>query len=230
MGHLGDLVNEPATQATADRCLGETEYRPGGRLAIQADGYTAGASVDIRVDAPGGQVTIPVTTVTADETGSINATATLPAGLQPGSYLLEALGQNDDGSPQVDLNLINITNDPCPYQFSGFFSPVNNQPTVNTAKAGSAIPVKFSLHGIQAADIFATGSPSSQRIDCISGATLDPIEQTVSAGASSLQYDLATDTYTYVWKTNTAWAGTCRRLTVILNDGSAHAADFKLRS
>jgi hypothetical protein len=31
--------------------------------------------------------------------------------------------------------------------FSGFLSPVSSQPAVNVAKAGSAIPVKFSLGG-----------------------------------------------------------------------------------
>jgi hypothetical protein len=36
------------------------------------------------------------------------------------------------------------------YTFTGFFSPVDNPPTVNVAKAGSAIPVKFSLGGNRA--------------------------------------------------------------------------------
>jgi Domain of unknown function (DUF4082) len=40
------------------------------------------------------------------------------------------------------------------YNFSGFFQPVNNMPTLNVAKAGSAIPVKFSLGGDQGLDIF----------------------------------------------------------------------------
>src|SRR4029077_15737831 len=34
-----------------------------------------------------------------------------------------------------------------PYSFTGFFPPVNNQPTLNVLKAGSAVPVKFSLNG-----------------------------------------------------------------------------------
>jgi hypothetical protein len=40
-------------------------------------------------------------------------------------------------------------------------------------------------------------------------------------------YDAASDQYTYVWKTDRAWAGTCRLLTVQLKDGSAHQANFK---
>jgi hypothetical protein len=39
-------------------------------------------------------------------------------------------------------------------------------------------------------------------------------------------YDPNTDTYTYVWKTNKAWAGTCRQLLVKLKDNSEHRANF----
>jgi hypothetical protein len=55
------------------------------------------------------------------------------------------------------------------------------------------------------------------------------VEQTVTAGASSLQYDATTDRYTYVWKTQKAWAGTCRRLVLQLDDGTIHEAVFSLR-
>ena len=114
------------------------------------------------------------------------------------------------------------------YAFSGFFSPVDNPPDNNQTKAGSAIAVKFSLGGDQGLDIFADGSPTSQRIDCDSTDPVDPVEETVTAGSSSLSYDATTDTYTYVWKTNKGWKGTCRELVVTLNDGSTHVANFKL--
>ena len=47
------------------------------------------------------------------------------------------------------------------YPFTGFFRPVDNLPTVNVVKAGSAIPVKFSLGGDQGLNIFAANSPAS---------------------------------------------------------------------
>jgi hypothetical protein len=56
---------------------------------------------------------------------------------------------------------------------------------------------------------------------------MDDIEQTVTAGGSSLSYDAGTGTYTYVWKTDKTWANTCRRLTVRLSDGTDHWADFR---
>jgi hypothetical protein len=56
------------------------------------------------------------------------------------------------------------------------------------------------------------------------------IEEETTAGGSALQYDATTDTYSYVWKTDKAWAGTCRQLKMKLNDGSAmHTASFKFK-
>ena len=114
-----------------------------------------------------------------------------------------------------------------PFSFAGFFPPVDNPPTINTVKAGSAIPVKFSLGGNQGLNILAPGSPTSQQIACNSQAPIDAIESTVTAGGSSLSYDPSTDQYVYVWKTGKSWAGTCRQLDVQLSDGSHHVADFE---
>ena len=113
------------------------------------------------------------------------------------------------------------------YNWTGFFRPVDNPEMVNVAKAGSAIPVKFSLSGNQGLSIFGSGYPSSKRMDCNTGDDLDSIEETVTAGGSSFQYDATTDQYTYVWKTDKTWAGTCRQLSVKLVDGTTHVADFK---
>jgi FG-GAP repeat/HYR domain len=115
------------------------------------------------------------------------------------------------------------------YNFSGFFQPVDNPPTVNVVNAGRAIPVKFSLSGDKGLNIFAAGAPASQQIACSDGAPASEIEQTVTAGGSSLSYDAASDTYTYVWKTEESWAGTCRQLILRLNDGSERVAFFKFK-
>jgi len=115
------------------------------------------------------------------------------------------------------------------YSFSGFFRPVDNTPTLNLAKAGSAIPVKFSLSGNQGLSIFATGYPKSKEISCDTSALLDAIEATVTAGSSSLSYDPIADQYVYVWKTDKAWAGTCRQLMVRLDDLTDHVANFKFK-
>ena len=115
------------------------------------------------------------------------------------------------------------------FNFTGFFQPVDNLPAINVAPAGSAIPVKFSLGGNHGIDIFFAGYPASGPIACGNEGAPDEIEVTVTAGGSSLSYDAATDTYTYVWKTNKAWKGTCRQLVVKLSDNSTQVANFRFR-
>ena len=114
------------------------------------------------------------------------------------------------------------------YNWSGFFRPVDNLPTLNVVKAGSAIPLKFSLGGDQGLGVLAAGSPTSKVSSCDTAGTPDTIEETVTAGSSSLSYDPATGQYNYVWKTDKGWAGTCRTLTMVLADGTIHQALFKL--
>lgn len=113
------------------------------------------------------------------------------------------------------------------YNFTGFFSPVGNLPTLNVVNAGRAIPVKFSLSGNKGLNIFAANNPYTVAINC---STTDPaadITETLTAGGSSLSY--SPDQYNYVWKTESSWAGTCRQLVVTLNDGSVHRANFKFK-
>jgi hypothetical protein len=100
---------------------------------------------------------------------------------------------------------------------------------VNRLNAGAAVPLKFSLGGDHGLDIMAVGFPSSRAVHCVSGAPVDVVESTVTAGASGLTYDSVSGTYTYVWKTSKQWAGTCRRLEVTLDDGSTHFASFDFR-
>ena len=113
--------------------------------------------------------------------------------------------------------------------FAGFFSPVSNPPALNLVNAGRAIPVKFSLNGNKGLAIFADGYPASGEVPCDSGATPVEVGETVTAGSSSLSYDASSDKYTYVWATQSSWAGTCRQLIIKFNDGCIFRADFKFR-
>lgn len=159
-----------------------------------------------------------------------------------------AFSSDRDGNEEIYVTDLNGTADPVPltetefpvvntrvdwgpflYDFDGFHRPVDNPPTLNEAKAGSAVPVKFSLGGAQGLGILAEGYPKSQRVGCDSASPVDVLEQTVAAGDSGLSYDAATDEYTYVWKTEKAWAGTCRQLVVKLDDSTVHRATFTLR-
>jgi hypothetical protein len=112
------------------------------------------------------------------------------------------------------------------FMFMGFFSPVDNPPVSNRLKAGAAVPVKFSLNGNKGLSIIDDGFPRSQTTACDTSTQGDQVEQTINAGSSSLSYDPVADQYTYVWKSDKAWAGTCRQLSIRLTDGSTHVAKF----
>ncbi|WP_181952603.1 PxKF domain-containing protein [Vulcaniibacterium gelatinicum] len=114
------------------------------------------------------------------------------------------------------------------YAWTGFFRPVDNAPTLNTVRAGSAVPVKFSLGGDMGLAIFAAGHPRAALMACASGAVEDVVEETVTAGGSTLTYDAVAKQYVYVWKTDKAWAGSCRQLQIRFADGSLRVANFKL--
>jgi hypothetical protein len=159
----------------------------------------------------------------AIDAGDGGICATLPTD-QRGSP--RSVDGNLDGSAVCDLGAYEYARR---YDFSGFLAPVDNLPTVNAIKAGRAVPVTFSLGGDQGLNIFAPGSPSSQRATCDSNAPLSDVEQTTTAGGGALTYDAATDSYTYVWKTDKAWAGTCRQLVVQLVDGTFHLASFRMK-
>jgi hypothetical protein len=109
------------------------------------------------------------------------------------------------------------------WPFTGFFAPVNNLPTLNSVKAGSAVPVKFGLGGNRGLTFATFGS---QQVTCNSGDPVDAIEQTVTAGGSSLQYDSGSNQYTYVWKTDKSFAGQCRMFTITFTNGDVRKAEF----
>ena len=110
----------------------------------------------------------------------------------------------------------------------GFGSPVDPG-SVNHERAGRAIPLKFTLEGDEGLDIFATGYPASQPIDCTTLLPTGALEPTETSGHSGLTFNHRTGKYQYVWKTDSAWAGTCREVIVKLKDGTEFRARFSFR-
>lgn len=113
------------------------------------------------------------------------------------------------------------------HRFAGFYAPVTNLPALNSVNAGRAIPIKFSLSGNKGLNVFAA-EPGSGPISCNSSTEVE-LTDTVAAGNSSLSYDPSADQYNYVWKTDGAWAGTCRQFVIQLNDGTTHRANFRFK-
>jgi hypothetical protein len=116
-----------------------------------------------------------------------------------------------------------------PFPFSGFFSPVANWPSFNNRDAGAALPVQFGLGGNQGLSIVAAGYPKSQAIACGSTVRVDGDTPTATAGQSGVTFDSISSTYTYVWKTDGSWSGTCRQFVVKLVDGTVHRANLRFQ-
>lgn len=167
----------------------------------------------------------PVTTCA----GPVSDGAQVPTGLPLGSRTFTVSAATAGGTETASTSYAVLLD------FGGFASPVDARPTVNAAKAGSAIPVRFALRDANGASaypsiglsVFASGSPTSRSVDCLSGAPVDAVEETFSASSSSLTYDRGNGVYQYAWKTDRTWRGKCRRLIFTLADGEVYTAEFK---
>ncbi len=216
----------------------------GGLTATATTTVTVGnaAPVAVAVDVDGAGASVAFTDAGADDTHTCKVVwgDGTPDGLVTGAVspcvLAHRYGRGtwtarvtvtdgDGGSFEVQRS-VTVADTAWPWR--GFLQPVDNAPAINVVKAGQAVPVKFGLGGYRGMDIFAAGSPASGAVTCGGGDT-DTVEETSNPGASSLTYDVGTDTYQYVWKTQKNWAGQCRRLVVELADGTSHWAEFRLR-
>ncbi len=112
------------------------------------------------------------------------------------------------------------------YDFDGF-SKVD--PGLNREKAGGAIALKFSLGNVTGMSVLAAGSPWSAQIDCGTLVQIGAQAPTSQVGHSDLAFDSKGKTYSYKWKTDKAWEGTCRAFVLALNDGTEHAGYFDFR-
>ena len=108
-------------------------------------------------------------------------------------------------------------------------SPTKAPPTRNRVTAGGRITIRFSLGGNRGLDIFGVRSPTSQRYDCATGASIPHSKyQTRPHGSDGLRYDAARQIYSYTWQTREEWSNTCRLFRMQLRDGSVHVARFFL--
>jgi probable HAF family extracellular repeat protein len=116
--------------------------------------------------------------------------------------------------------------------FHGFFSPVDNPPVVNNAKAGQSIPVIWRLtkaNGLPISDPASFKNLTSSLISCgnISGNPVSPVEE-YSAGSSGLRYS-GDGYWQFNWKSPKTYAGQCSKMVLTLGDGSTHEAEFKFK-
>ena len=129
------------------------------------------------------------------------------------------------------------------FTFSGFYEPIDNA-HVNVVEAGRRIPFKFSIVGVPDGTAVVLSVTSTQEAcqaptrddhgyrgkdrdwnDGKKGWHDDDDQDEDAKG----HYDRDTRRYHYNWKTDKAWARTCRELVVRLADGTEHVAAFTLK-
>jgi len=105
--------------------------------------------------------------------------------------------------------------------FGGFRSPLLNAPAVNTVDAGETIPLKFRLSGDS-----SSMQIDSQNVDCT---TLEITGQAPSTITTEGRLKKQGDEFNVKWVSDSAWAGTCRRLTLRIPAASNAVAYFSFR-
>jgi uncharacterized repeat protein (TIGR03803 family) len=113
------------------------------------------------------------------------------------------------------------------FDFTGFLRPVRNPPVSNRVKAGRAVPLRFRLGGNQGLAVLAKGAPSVRTVPCDASAGVNKIRGASARRPGSLRYAATRGRYTYWWKADESWAGTCQELALELVDGTIHRAIFR---
>jgi CSLREA domain-containing protein len=138
--------------------------------------------------------------------------------------------QRGAGFPRVQNDRIDIgAVEAFYFPFSGFLAPIVNPPAFNSVNAGQTVPLKFGLGGYQGMAIFAAGYPTSTPTPCPASLASSSVSAAAGTSASLLTYDAETESYSYLWRTDRRWAGTCRKFTMRLIDGAEYSAFFRFR-
>jgi uncharacterized protein len=145
------------------------------------------------------------------------------AGQVASLYAPDQYRVSDHDPVLVGLNLV----PPVVYNFRGFFFPVLNAPLLNRVIGGAIVPIRFSLGGNRGLDIFAPGYPASRPVACGASDESRPLAESSTFLDVPLRYVAFTDRYTYLWKTERSWAGTCREFVTRFKDGSEESARFR---
>jgi PKD repeat protein len=201
-----------------------------GDAAVVIAKASAGVSLSGLTQAVDGSpkpVTVTMTPAGLNVVVTYNGVASAPSAA--GSYAVVATvdDANYQGSASDTLNLT------APYTTAGFSAPIDLSSVFNAAKAGQMIPLKWRLldgSGSPVTDLDPSAvtlalSPTA----CPSGAAVDAIE--AYASGTSLLQNLGNGYYQLNWKTDKAWAGSCKKLTLKIGawtgDGLAALFWFK---
>jgi hypothetical protein len=228
-----------------------TDYT--GAIPVRGDGFhtvqladgTSNATVEFGIDTspPSALIATPHDnailfigdTYTADYScadagaGVASCAGTLPAGAKiptlrlPGTYSFTVTATDTFGRTAVVTSRYTLV------PGIAFLPPLLGGRVLNiVAKAGSTLPVRFSLLSNQGLDVFDPGYPRSQQVACPTGLIQHPVELEGTTPVG-VKYDARTTLYTYGFRTDPTWAGTCRELTVKFRHGSVRKIQLRFR-
>ncbi|MBI5652889.1 MAG: PxKF domain-containing protein [Chloroflexi bacterium] len=145
-----------------------------------------------------------------------------------GSKTFTVNARDNAGNPRTHAVTYRVA-----YNFVGLTSPVDNPPTMNIAKAGQAIPLKWRLLNASGAPVTNLSSTvvkvTAIGLSCAAGTTTDQIEE-YAAGESGLQ-NLGNGYYQWNWKSPKTYANSCKTLKLDLGEGTGneHTALFQFK-
>ncbi|HET9443145.1 MAG TPA: HYR domain-containing protein, partial [Acidimicrobiales bacterium] len=115
------------------------------------------------------------------------------------------------------------------FDFDGFFAPVDTNKVLNGMKAGSTVPMKFSISnqsGGHISDLGIVKVAAPAAVSCTTGTLYDEVTEYAS-GASAVKYDATANQYVYNWQSPKK-PGSCYQVTILVG-GAPQSAIFQLR-
>ncbi len=142
-----------------------------------------------------------------------------------GTHTLTATATDKAGNSDTKT----LTYEVLPWTIKGFYSPVDMQGTLNIAKAGSTVPLKFEVFkgDRELTNVGSVRETFTQKMTCPTTGPIDPIEK-YATGKTSLRYDTTAGQYVFNWQTPKA-PGSCYEVTMSTKDGSKITAYFQLK-
>jgi hypothetical protein len=152
----------------------------------------------------------------------------IPSGInEAGSVLSAVIDTTMPGTTSVNFSARdyagNASSKTCSYGvrygFSGFFTPVDNPPTVNVVRAGQGVPINWRLVDANGVGISDPASFLGLSVLNTAGECSGPSDALETyTGASGLRY-LGDGNWTFNWQTPKSYAGKCKTAILRLADG-----------
>jgi len=155
--------------------------------------------------------------INADEPDLIDYDTSFKAPAQDAIYAADPYRSSDHDPVIAGLELLN-------FDFPGFGKGIRNPPEINSDKAGSRIKIKFDLKAGDGENAVAEGYPRSQPMSC--DLTNPGVSEEINTRKEKFHAKGKKEKYEYEWVTDKSWKGTCRRLDILLRDGTHHYAYF----